>query len=643
MLADFHFIRPLWLLLLPLIPLLLVGLWQYRSSGASWQTLIAPGLRNYLIDGQSGRLSKWLFVMLGFGWLLGVLALAGPAWQRLPQPVYQTGDAMVIVADLSPSMLARDVAPSRLERMRYKLTDLIKAREEGMTALVVYAGDSHVLAPLSDDRQTLLALLPGLSPQIMPIPGSHTEEAVALALDLFKQDNRRQGSVVLLTDGVTAQAARGVNELFAGLPAGTDFSLSVMGIGTAEGAPIPLTEGFAKDAAGKIVVARLDAQRLSQLAAVNDGIYTAMQLDNSDTDALLNAAAGLLPVNGSDREGENQQAAEQTFDRWQEAGSWLLLLLLPIAALAFRRGWLLAVCFAFIVPAVHSPQVTAAEAGNSLWENLWQTPDQQGAKALTAGDAATAAELFQRPDWQAAARYRNGDYTAAAEQFAAQGDTEGLYNSGNALAKAGKLKEALAAYEQVLDEQPDHEDAQANKALIEKLMQQQQNQNQQGEGQDQQDQNQQSQQDQNQQGQQDQNQQGESQQSQNQQSEGEQGQQDQNQQGDSQQAQSQQQSDSQDQAEQLSQQVDQQQQEALDKQQAEKAADEFQAEQQDGAQAQVQAEQQSSPEDEALQKWLGQLPEDPAGLLRNKFNYEYQKKRQAYESGDWKPAQEQRW
>ena len=118
MLADFHFIRPLWLLLLPLIPLLLMGLWQFRSSAVSWQTLIAPGLRDYLIDGHSGRLSRWLYVMLGSGWLLGVLALAGPAWQRLPQPVYQTGDAMVIVADLSPSMLARDVAPSRLERMR---------------------------------------------------------------------------------------------------------------------------------------------------------------------------------------------------------------------------------------------------------------------------------------------------------------------------------------------------------------------------------------------------------------------------------------------------------------------------------------------------------------------------------------------
>ena len=208
-----------------------------------------------------------------------------------------------------------------------------------MTALVVYAGDSHVLAPLSDDRQTLLALLPGLSPQIMPIPGSHTEEAVALALDLFKQDNRRQGSIVLMTDGVTAQAARGVNELFVSLPVGTDVSLSVMGIGTAEGAPIPLTEGFAKDAAGKIVVARLDAQRLGKLAADNGGIYTAMQLDNSDTDALINAAVGLLPGNVSDREDEPSQAAEQTFDQWQEAGSWLVLLLLPIAALAFR-AWL---------------------------------------------------------------------------------------------------------------------------------------------------------------------------------------------------------------------------------------------------------------------------------------------------------------
>ncbi len=676
MLAEFHFIRPLWLLLLLLIPVLLAGLWRLRTSGVSWQGLIAPGLRDYLIDGHSGQLSKWLFVALGVGWMLGILALAGPAWQRLPQPVYQTGDAMVIVMDLSPSVLARDIPPSRLERMRYKLTDLIKARDEGMTALVVYAGDSHVLAPLSDDRQTLLALLPGLSPRIMPIPGSHTEEAVAMALALLKQDKRRQGSVVLLTDGVTAQAANAVQSLFANLPRGLDFTLSVMGIGTAEGAPVPLAEGFAKDAAGKIVVARLNAERLIKLAEDSGGMYTPMQLDNSDIDALLAASAPLLPVDDTDTD-----LTEQTFDRWEDAGHWLVLLMLPLAALAFRRGWLLTVCLVFIVPMGQSPAAHAEAAENSVWTHLlptglWQTPDQQGAEALTKGDTASAAELFQQPDWQATARYRNGDYDAAAEQFAAQGSTEGLYNSGNALAKAGKLNEALDAYKQVLEQQPAHEDAQANKALIEALMQQQNQNQQRQQGQGQQDQNEQSQNQQDQ-GQQDQNQQRQNPQGDSQQNQGQQqDQQNQNQPGDSQQSDSQQSRQSQNQseqgqseqasgsdeesrqaqAEQLRQQVDQQQQDALDKQQAELAENAEalqQSEQQSAEQSeqpleprqaqQAQAPPEPSDEDAELQKWLGQLPEDTAGLLRNKFNYEYRKKRQAYENGDWKSAQEQRW
>ncbi|WP_261844360.1 VWA domain-containing protein [Aliamphritea ceti] len=657
MLAEFHFIRPLWLLLLPVIPALLFGLWQIQSARVSWQTLIAPGLRDYLIDGQSGRLSTRVFVALGIGWLLGILALAGPAWERLPQPVYQTGDAMVIVMDLSPSMMARDVAPSRLERMRYKLTDLIKARDEGMTALVVYAGDSHVLAPLSDDQQTLLALLPGLSPAIMPIQGSHTEEAVALALELLRQDKRQQGSLVLLTDGVTAQAASAIGQLFNELPAGTDFTLSVMGIGTAEGAPIPLAEGFAKDAAGKIVVARLDAGRLSKLATDTGGIYTPMRLDNSDIEGLITAASDFLPTDTDD---SHTKALEQTFDQWQEAGSWLVLLMLPLAALAFRRGWLLTVLFVLALPVAQSPPVYAAEVAEdkvgSRWQSLWQTQDQQAAEALTQGDNATAAELFQHPDWQATARYRNGDFTAAAEQFAAAGDAEGLYNSGNALAKAGKLNEALDAYKQVLEQQPQHEDAQANKDLIEELIKQQQNQQSQSQQSDsQQDQSQQdkSPEDQNKQGQnqQDQNQQGQNQQDQNQQG---QNQQDQNQQGqsesdNSESEQSQSEQSQQDQAEQLRQQLEQQQQEALDKQQAQaeqqadSAEEGSQDEQQSAAQQVTQSQPEQTDEEAALQKWLGQLPEDPTGLLRNKFDYEYQKKRQAYQNGDWQPAQEQRW
>lgn len=658
MFAEFHFIRPLWLLLLPVLPLILLGLWRLQSHTVSWQSLIAEELRSYLIDGTSGRLSRRLYAGLGFAWLAAVLALAGPAWERLPQPVYQSGDAMVILVDLSPSMQVKDVTPSRLERMRYKLTDLIKARKEGSTALVAYAGDAHVLAPLSDDQQTLLALIPNLSPDIMPIAGSHTEEAVALALNLLKQDQRRRGSLVLLTDGVTEQASQAIEELFAQQPAGMDFRLSILGIGTSEGAPIPGRDGYVKDSAGNIVVARLEAERLAALARQTGGIYQSLQLDNRDINALI-AAAGLNVLTDQAELADTTEKLEQSFDQWQEMGSWLLLLVLPVAALAFRRGWLLLI---LLVPVLPGQELRAEEAAvksgfADSFENLWLTEDQQAARALQQGDTARAAELFTQPDWQATARYRNGDFAEAAEQFARQGDATGLYNSGNALARSGKLQEALAAYEQVLEQQPEHEDALANKQLIEDLLRQQ---------------NQQGQNSQNSQGEDDQspeNQSSDNSGSQSQDSEGKQeqgsdnqssgsdqqsgsndqqggestdsdaGNQDQQQAGGADQSDSEQQSKMQ----QLQQQLDQQQSDALAEQQAQQAKQEPQPEAADTQAAGQSGSEQQSPEEAALQKWLGQLPEDAGGLLRNKFNYEYQKKRRAYQNGEWQPAQEQRW
>ena len=146
-LSQFHFLRPEWLwLLLPLV-LLLGVLWRRSRAGSGWSQVISADLLPHLMEQRLTRRQKLPLAALALGWLAATLALAGPSWEKLPQPVQKKQDALVILLDLSLSVLARDIQPSRLERSRLKLLDLLAQRSEGVTALVAWAGDAHVVSP----------------------------------------------------------------------------------------------------------------------------------------------------------------------------------------------------------------------------------------------------------------------------------------------------------------------------------------------------------------------------------------------------------------------------------------------------------------------------------------------------------------
>ena len=511
--ADLHLMRPEWLW--ALIPALVLGLllWRQRGRSGSWNSVIAPHLLPYLVSGGGERRSRNLLPAVLLGWILAVLAAAGPAWEQLPQPVLQKQDAMVLVLDLSYSMKSGDLAPSRLDRARQKLLDLLSRRQEGQTALIAYAGDAHVVTPLTDDNPTIANLLPALNPDMMPVPGSGPRPALELALGLLQSAGIREGRILLVTDGIEAEQAPELAELLEG----TEAQLSILGVGTATGAPIPLPRGgFLKDASGAIVLPGLEEAPLRQLAGATGGQYLALRIDASDLDRLL--AEDLLPVS------EQTLALERTADAWVDRGYLLVLLLLPLALALFRRGWI-----ACLVPLLLLPTPTPAQA--QVWEKLWRTPDQRAMLALEQGSAEEAAGLFENRDWAGTAAYRGGDYEAAATHFSSGDSADHWYNRGNALARAGQLDEAIEAYRKSLELQPDQADAEQNLALLEQLKQQQE---QQQEQQQQQDQQQEQQQDQ----EQNQQQSGDSQQGQNQQGEDQLGQ---DQQGDDQQGQEQQQ------------------------------------------------------------------------------------------------------
>ncbi|MBE9538934.1 MAG: VWA domain-containing protein [Proteobacteria bacterium] len=574
--------RPEWLWALLPAAILALLLLYFRGKGGSWSEVIAPELLPYLVGNQQATRGPNLVPLLFIAWAIAAVAAAGPAWEKLPQPIHQKQDALVLALDLSYSMMAQDLSPSRLIRARQKLLDLLEQRGEGQTGLIAYAGDSHIVTPLTDDNPTIANLIPALNPGMMPVPGSDPVAAIRQSIELLRSAGIIDGKIMLITDGVDDEAATEIKSLLRG----KGISFAVLGIGTRTGAPIPLPQGgFIKDSSGNIVIPTLDESSLRALAAKSGGTYSRISLDDDDLDRLLSET---LPNAGG-----QTLALERTADAWEDRGYLLILLLLPVALSLFRRGWV--VC---LLPLLFlgNPQQASAQS----WDDLWLTPDQQGQKALNVGDNEAAASLFENPDWAATAAYRNEDYERAAKQFAENKTADSAYNHGNALAKAGELDEAIAAYKKSLELQAEQSDAIENIELLEKMKEQQEQQ------QEQQDQE-------------------KSDEDQNQDEEQEQDQQDQS--GD--QEQSDEQSDKSDPPQDPPQEPEENEQD-----QDEESGQEPEEEEQSSENEQQQAEQAEEPSEEdkekeqAMEQWLRRVPDDPSGLLREKFRYESRQREQ---------------
>jgi|TARA_B110000285_G_scaffold227956_1_gene290135 Ca-activated chloride channel family protein len=465
---NFHFLRPLWLLALIPVLLFFSAMWRVNSVVTAWDKAIDKNLLPYLLDRSKNASQRTPLILLFAAWALSILALAGPVWEQLPQPVQKKEDALVIVFDLSLSMFAPDHSPNRLDLAKRKLRDILALREEGQTALVVYAGDAHTVTPLTDDVVTIEALVPSLSPNIMPLFGSKPVEAIELAIGLLDGTDASRGKVLLMTDGI-----RGFDEelLLTEQFADNDYELLIMGIGTEEGAPIRTNDGeFLTDEAGALIIPTLNKDVLQSLANRVSGRYHDIQLADSDLAYLLSDFELL--------DDEQMSDVEEEFDIWYEFGPWLLLLVLPIAALSFRRGWL----FCFVLITGSGMMLPSQQAQALEWKDLWMTKDQQAAEAFASEAHTTAALLFEATDWQGAANYKAANYEAAVASFSAIDTVDGHYNRGNALALSGNYAESIAAYDIALSLELGHPDALQNKEIVEQLLEQEEAEN--GENQD---------------------------------------------------------------------------------------------------------------------------------------------------------------
>jgi len=454
LLADFHFLRPFWLLALLALPLLWFALRRGDSDGQAWRGAVDAHLLPHLLErdaGERGRAPHWL---LGAAWLIACIALAGPSWERLPQPLFQNKAARVIALELAPSMLAQDVKPSRVERARYKIADILRRSGDAQTALIAFAGDAFVVAPMTDDSNTVANLVDALEPSIMPVAGNDAARAIDLGVKLVSQAGLREGEVLLVADAVDARAGAAAEKA-----RNAGVRVSVLGIGTEQGAPVATANGgFLKDPSGNITMPRLDAPSLAAVAAAGGGRYASYTGDARDLDAVLD---DLRPHAADEAVATTAQTA-----RFLDRGPWLLLALLPLAALGFRRGWLM------LLPVVLITHPQRAHAMS--WSDLWSRPDQQAQAALDSGDARQAQALARDPLLRGSAAYRAEDYDAAARDFDRPDSAQAQYNLGNALAKQGKYADALTAYDRALKQQPDMDDAIANRKAVEDWLKKQQ-------------------------------------------------------------------------------------------------------------------------------------------------------------------------
>jgi len=445
----FHFLRPWWWLVL--LPMLVVYayLWFARNPLGRWKQAIAPHLLKAMLvrHGHASWFNPLNMSVLAA--LLAVTILAGPSWKQQDSPFSEDIAPLVVLLDASTSMLQTDVQPTRLERAKQKVQDLIELRPGGRVALVVYAGTAHSVIPLTKDPDVVMNFLAAVSNEMMPRPGKFPEKALPIAEQML-QDSLVPGTLLMIGDGVSPSTREAFRTYF-GVQA---RQLLILGVGTEQQSESDEASGFTP----------LERNALAQLADDAGGSYESLTLDKSDVTRLNRRINNHIVI------------VEDGSRPWADAGYYLLYPFAVLMLLWFRKGWTLHWCLLFMLAGGSGFAPPAYAAGGFLegWRfaDLWMTADQQGRYYMDKGDFQTAAERFEDINWRGIAYYRAEDFIAAAEMFSRMQTVEGYFNLGNALAHGRNYLTALKAYDQALELNPSYAPAIKNRAFIQDIIDQ---------------------------------------------------------------------------------------------------------------------------------------------------------------------------
>lgn len=473
---NFNFAAPGWLWGLALIPVLwmLYGLFFRGAQGTSDLRRFADAhlLPHLVLEQDRTEERKGIIRPLGFWsfiWLCGIVAMAGPRWDYADVKTFAPARDLVILLDLSPSMQAEDLRPSRVVRGRQEIEDISRMATAMNIGLVAFDSVPHLITPLTDEREPLIHLLPSLSPELAYRPGDNLAPALDMAGDMLSSEKGNNKHILIVSAGSFDDSAGDIYRAERKLTA-AGVHIHVMGIGTPQGAPVPSNDNGFVQKDGKTEMFRLEEARLRRIAADGNGIYVTASYMDDDTKAILARLDGTA-VGG---------AQNSTTRFWEER---FYLFLIPGALLLlpwFRRNaaFPLAVALWLSLPA-------SAQAFE--WQDMFLNKAQQGRQALEDKKYDEAADKFDDPYRRGVAQYRAGKYDEAAKSFAQAARPEvqesARYNLGNAQLLSGKVKDAIDTYEQVLKRDPKNENARYNleiaKKLLDQQQQKQQNQNQQ--------------------------------------------------------------------------------------------------------------------------------------------------------------------
>lgn len=308
---EFHFIRPYWLLAIIPLVLIIFFLQRHTKKGGNWQQIIDAQLLNYLLLPASSIKNYWFLIILSLIWLLSIFALAGPAWEKRPQPLYRDQSAKIILLDLSEAMDTTDIQPNRITRAKYKVLDILKKYPAGQTGMAVFTAEAYTVSPLTNDTNTIALMVPDISANIMPVRGSNISNALLKAETLLQQNHAKTGTILLITASIADTAAI---DIAAQIHA-AGYTLSVLGVGSANDpvAPLPI-------------------KTLELLAAAGGGRFSSFTNTNKDINYLLAPTI--------QNTGIQQEKLLSSANLWIDEGRWFILLILPLVLIAFRRGWL---------------------------------------------------------------------------------------------------------------------------------------------------------------------------------------------------------------------------------------------------------------------------------------------------------------
>ena len=417
--TNFHFLR-LWVLLFLVIPFMFYFyIFKNNENVSSWEKVCDKNLLDYLLIKKKNSKRKLGVALLYFGLICSIFSAAGPTWKKTDLPALDNNVPVMIVLNMSSDMMKTDVKPDRLSKAKLKIGQLLKELGSVQSALIVYTNEPFLVSPLSSDSQLIINLSDALNTDIMPVNGDRLDRAIKMADEKIKSAGYENGDIVVFT----AQSPM-------------SFSLAVDAAKSA-------VKNF-----NKVHIVNVSSEKndkLKQIANDGNGIY----LQDGENIKVL--------IDDIQKQKENYQKSKNNTADWLDFG-WYMLIIPALCCLGFfRKGVLMVLLFLSI--------------SFNAYAGFWSGVNFSDMRSFKNKDYEKAALMFKNQKWKGAAHYKAGNYADAVKLFEGKTDVESMYNYGNALAKSGKIDEAIKVYENILQQDKSHEDAKYNWEYLKKQQQ----------------------------------------------------------------------------------------------------------------------------------------------------------------------------